>query len=97
MHYPLHISSKTRKAHFNDAQLYFTTGYNTYLCYVIFYAHTRSDMDGVRSLAFKYFYEKSSLILVCFIFQSLSKYRKAALKFVFRFLLVSLTGVTLCN
>ena len=27
MHYPLYILSKTRKAHFNDAQLYFTIGY----------------------------------------------------------------------
>ena len=42
-------------------------------------------MDGVRSMAFEYSYENSSLI--CFIFQSLSKYRKVALKFVFSFLL----------
>ena len=38
-------------------------------------------MDGVCSM--EYSYEKSSLI--CFIFQSLSKYRKAALKFEIRF------------
>ena len=43
MQYPLHILIKTRKAHFNDAQLYFTTGYYIYLCYVILYAHIRSE------------------------------------------------------
>ena len=34
MYYPLQISIKTRKAHFNVAQLQ--------LCYVIVYAHIRS-------------------------------------------------------
>ena len=49
MHYPLQISIKTRKAHFNDAQLYFTTGYWIELCYVILYAHIRSkSVNTVR-------------------------------------------------
>ena len=49
-------------------------------------------------MAFLYFYENSHLI--CCIFQShfaLSKYRKTAMKFVFRFSFYYLTGVTLCN
>ena len=48
MHYPLHILIKMRKAHFNDAQLYFSTGCYIYLCYVILYAHIRSE--SVRSV-----------------------------------------------
>ena len=72
--------------------MYLTRNCTVYVnkIYVLF-----CSMDGVHSMAFEYSYEKSSLI--CFIYQSLSKYRKIALKFVFRFLLFSLTGVTLCN
>ena len=43
MHCPLHILIKTRKAYYNDAQLYFITGYYTKLCYVILYAHIRLE------------------------------------------------------
>ena len=54
--------------------------------------------EGARSIAFLYFDDNSSLI--CCIFKShsaLSKYWKAAMKFVFRFSFFYLTGVTLCN
>ena len=98
--YPLHILIKKRTA-LNDSQLWKSTGY--LLRYVILYVDYRSEsvssVWAVRSMAFFYFYENSALI--CCIFQShsaLSKYRKAAMKFVFRFsFFFNLNGVTLCN
>ena len=36
--------NQNEKSAFNDAQLYFTTGYYIYLCYVILYAHIRTEL-----------------------------------------------------
>ena len=70
--------------------------------YVTFYVDIRSEsvssVWAVRSMAFLYFYENSPLIFCIFqSYSALSKYRKAAMKFVFRFSFIYLTGVTLCN
>ena len=78
---------KMRTANLNDAQLWKSTGYK--LGYVILYvdiwSESVSSVWAVRSMAFLYFYENSPLI--CCIFQlhsALSKFRKAAMEFVFR-------------
>ena len=68
------------------------------ILYVVIRSESVISVWAVRSMAFLYFYENSHLI--CCIFQShfaLSKYRKTAMKFVFRFSFYYLTGVTLCN
>ena len=51
-------------------------------------------MDGIRSMAFEYFYKRPSLI--CFILQSFSKYRKAAFNSLYVFFFNNFLKLALC-